>query len=121
MEPGETSSWTPIKISGSRVRAVDSDTSDDDVSLDDCMSLNYQNGERPRKCGKFDKNEWPEHECCENLADGTYQERRKYHMADDVEVKIGNTWRNRHRRFANCIRDFTASRLLRPYGHNMVS
>ena len=44
MEPGETSSWTPIKISGSRVRAADSDTSDDNVSLDDCLSLNYQNG-----------------------------------------------------------------------------
>ena len=34
--------WTPIKISRSRVRAADSDTSDDDVSLDDCLSLNYQ-------------------------------------------------------------------------------
>ena len=70
MEPGETSSWTPIKISGSRVRAADSDTSDDDVSLDDCLSLNYQNGEKPRKCGKMEKNEWPEHECCENSVDG---------------------------------------------------
>ena len=27
MEPGETLSWTPINISGSRVRAADSDTS----------------------------------------------------------------------------------------------
>ena len=26
----------------SRVRAADSDTSDDNVSLDDCLSLNYQ-------------------------------------------------------------------------------
>ena len=38
----ETSSWTPIKISRSRVRAADSDTSDDNISLDDCLSLNYQ-------------------------------------------------------------------------------
>ena len=35
--------WTPIEISRSRIlRAADSDTSDDDVSLDDCLSLNYQ-------------------------------------------------------------------------------
>ena len=39
---GGTSSWTPIKISRSRVRAADSDTSDDDVCLDDCLSLTYQ-------------------------------------------------------------------------------
>ena len=42
VESGETSSWTPIKISRSRVRVADSDTSDDNVSLDDCLSLNYQ-------------------------------------------------------------------------------
>ena len=42
MESGETSSWTPIKISRSRVRAADSDTSVDNISLDDCLSLNYQ-------------------------------------------------------------------------------
>ena len=42
VESGETSSWTPIKISRSQVRAADSDTSDDNVSLDDCLSLNYQ-------------------------------------------------------------------------------
>ena len=42
VESGETSSWTPIKISRSRVRAADSDTSDDNVSLNDCLLLNYQ-------------------------------------------------------------------------------
>ena len=42
VELGETSSWTPIKISRSRVRAADSDTSDDNISLDDYLSLNYQ-------------------------------------------------------------------------------
>ena len=42
MESGETSSWTSIKISRSRVRAADSDTSVDNISLDDCLSLNYQ-------------------------------------------------------------------------------
>ena len=39
---GGTSSWTPIKTSTSRVRAADSDTSDDNISLDDYLSLNYQ-------------------------------------------------------------------------------
>ena len=40
----KASSWTPqyIKISRSRVRAADSDTSDGNSSLDDCLSLNYQ-------------------------------------------------------------------------------
>ena len=42
VESGETSSWTPIKISRSRVRAADSDTSDDNICLDDCLSLSYQ-------------------------------------------------------------------------------
>ena len=42
VESRETSSWTPIKISRSRVRAADSDTSDDNVFVDDCLSLNYQ-------------------------------------------------------------------------------
>ena len=41
MESGETLSWTPIKISRSQVRAAD-DTSDDNISWDDCLSLNYQ-------------------------------------------------------------------------------
>ena len=38
----KASSWRPqyIKISRSRVRAADSDTSDDNISLDDCLSLN---------------------------------------------------------------------------------
>ena len=36
----ETSSLTPI--SRSRVRVADCDTSDDNISLDDCLSLNYQ-------------------------------------------------------------------------------
>ena len=39
---GGTSSCTPIKISRSRVQAADSNTSDDDVCLDDCQSLHYQ-------------------------------------------------------------------------------
>ena len=32
-----TSSWTPIKISRSRIRAANSDTSDEDVCLDVCV------------------------------------------------------------------------------------
>ena len=37
-----TSSWTPIKISRSRIRAANSDTSDEDVCIDECVCLGYQ-------------------------------------------------------------------------------
>ena len=40
--PIDAHSVPPIKISRSRVKVADSDTSDDNVSLDDCLSLNYQ-------------------------------------------------------------------------------
>ena len=35
-------SWTPIKISKRRVRTATSDTSDEDIDIDDCVSLDYQ-------------------------------------------------------------------------------
>ena len=34
--------WTPIKISRSRMRVADSNSSDDDISVDDCLMLDYQ-------------------------------------------------------------------------------
>ena len=37
-----TSSWTPIKISRSRIRAANSDTSDEDVCIDEYVCLGYQ-------------------------------------------------------------------------------
>ena len=42
VESGEMSSWTPIKISRSRIRAANSDTSDDDILVNECLSLDYQ-------------------------------------------------------------------------------
>ena len=35
-------SWTPIKISRSRMRVADSNSSDDDIPIDDWLMLDYQ-------------------------------------------------------------------------------
>ena len=39
---GGTSTWSPIKISKRHVKPASSDTSDDDIDIDDCLSFDYQ-------------------------------------------------------------------------------
>ena len=39
---GGTSTWSPIKVSKSRVKPASCDTSDDDIVIDDCLSFDYQ-------------------------------------------------------------------------------
>ena len=37
-----TSTWSPIKVSKRRVKPASSDTSDDDLDVDECLSFDYQ-------------------------------------------------------------------------------